>query len=179
MASFVKAIPTILKHEGGWVNNANDPGGATKYGISLRFLKENKLDLDGDGDIDADDVKGLTTDRATMLYYDWFWVPGRFELVKDQLVATKLFDMGVNMGPRQGWRLAQKACNKYGLNLTVDGLVGPQTMLAVNALEPTNYIKTLCDTQKEFYDAIIVQNPKLEEFRKGWYYRAGWPLTHV
>lgn len=176
MSSFYTAIPIILKHEGGWVDNKNDPGGATKYGISLRFLKEHALDLDGDGDIDADDIKGLSVPAATVLYYDWFWVPGRFELIKDQQTATKLFDMGVNMGTRQGWRLAQRACNRYGLNITEDGLVGPQTMKAVNSLEPVNFVKTVCAVQAEFYEALIAQKPTLAEFRFGWMYRAKWPF---
>lgn len=175
MATFGKAINVILQHEGGWVNNVNDPGGATNYGISLRFLKEHNLDLDGDGDIDADDIRGLSVAKATVLYYDWFWMPGRFELVKDQILGTKLFDMGVNMGNTQAWRLAQRAANKYGCNLDVDGLVGPRTMQAINSLDPDHFTHTVCDTQKEFYDAIIVKNPKLEEFRKGWYRRASWP----
>jgi len=39
MSTFETAWPTILRHEGGYCNNANDLGGPTKYGLSLRWLK--------------------------------------------------------------------------------------------------------------------------------------------
>jgi len=33
---FLKAVEMVLAHEGGYVNDPNDPGGETKYGISKR-----------------------------------------------------------------------------------------------------------------------------------------------
>ena len=58
MGCFSKAITVILKHEGGFSNHSSDPGGATNYGISLRWLKSEGLygDLDDDGDVDIDDI---------------------------------------------------------------------------------------------------------------------------
>ncbi len=63
MSNFEKAVEKVLEHEGGYVDHKNDPGGATNYGISLRFVKQSTgidLDVDGDGDIDADDIKAMT-----------------------------------------------------------------------------------------------------------------------
>ena len=72
MSHFDTAIKKVLKHEGGYVDHKNDPGGATKYGISLRFIKQSNtdLDLDNDGDIDADDIKEMTEDKAKEIYKD-------------------------------------------------------------------------------------------------------------
>ena len=50
MSHFDTAIKKVLKHEGGYVDHKNDPGGATKYGISLRFIRQSNTDLDLDGD---------------------------------------------------------------------------------------------------------------------------------
>ena len=61
MSSFLAAIDTVLLHEG-IGGDAQDPGGPTHYGISLRFLKTlDELEQDGflggdrnhDGKIDA------------------------------------------------------------------------------------------------------------------------------
>lgn len=48
MRPFEDFVKVILKHEGGYVDHPNDPGGATKYGISLRFLQKNGIDLNLD-----------------------------------------------------------------------------------------------------------------------------------
>jgi hypothetical protein len=58
--NFERAMSFTGKWEGGFVNDPKDPGGATKYGISLRFLRDlapELGDVDGDGDVDADDVR--------------------------------------------------------------------------------------------------------------------------
>src|SRR3990172_7239404 len=105
MAFFDLAIPVILEHEGGYANNVHDPGGVTKYGISFRFIKKLFIDIDLDGDIDADDIKGLKVDQAKDLYWTFFWYPGGFDRITEQESATKIFDAAVNMGPKQANKL--------------------------------------------------------------------------
>ena len=49
----------IVDREGGYVNDPDDPGGATKFGVTIGTLRQLGLDLDGDGDVDIDDYRGL------------------------------------------------------------------------------------------------------------------------
>jgi len=177
MANFNLAIPHILEHEGGYVNNKRDPGGATKYGISLRYLqKRGDLlgDFDGDGDVDADDIAAMTRPMALQVYEAAFWTPNRFRDVKSQLLATKIFDMAVNMGSKQAWKLAQRSMTANGHPCTDDGVVGPKTIAALNALEKVDWavLITLREMQKNFYEGIMTSKPDLRVFELGWFRRA-------
>lgn len=76
MASFNKPHAFTAKWEGGYCNDPDDPGGATNYGISLRWLKSlglNQGDIDRDGDIDASDIRALSKEQAAALFKEKFW----------------------------------------------------------------------------------------------------------
>lgn len=168
MANFDDALKVILIHEGGskFTDNPNDPGGATKYGISLRFLKEQGVDIDHDGDIDADDVKNLTEADEERLYGAFFWAPMHCDSFA-QPVASKLVDVAVNVGTRRGTILAQQAACVHP-----DGLLGPQTIRGIIAMPPALFIENLCRMQQDFYEGIVAKNPKSAEFLEGWKVRA-------
>lgn len=84
--NFQIALKFVLKHEGGYVNDPDDPGGETKYGISKRAYPN-------------EDIKNLTRERAEFLYKRDYWdIPG-FDLDNfPQDVAVVLFNVAVNMG---------------------------------------------------------------------------------
>lgn len=173
MASFDIAIKTILRNEGGYVNHRNDPGGATNWGISLRFLRDNKEynlgDVDKDGDLDEKDIRDLSVMSARSIYSNYFWKPFSYNRINSTLVATKIFDMAVNMGPTQAHKLVQRAVNTLSPNpLVVDGQFGPKTLAAVNSLDPETIRDQIRKYQLGFYEQIIKANPKLEVFRNGW-----------
>ena len=183
MGKFDWAVECVLHHEGGWVNNPNDPGGATNFGISLRYLQSigdldgdglPDGDLDGDGDVDVDDIRNATREDAIQLYKNGFWIPNKCDSIISGLVATKIFDMSVNMGSKQAWKIAQRSANKLGAALTVDGLVGTNTLTAVNSYLDRDYelLAVLRDRQANFYETIIERKPSLAEFRLGWRRRA-------
>jgi len=175
MSSFDFALPVILAHEGGWSDNPRDPGGATKYGISLRFLRAQGIDLDMDGDVDADDVRALSPQHAAALYRARFWDAEGYGRIVDQQVATKVCDMSVNMGPRRAHRLCQRALNECGERLEVDGVLGPDTVDAVNRTEARELLLELCAEQTAYYTTLAEVKPALAVFLVGWTRRARWP----
>ncbi|MDF2866609.1 MAG: hypothetical protein K0S11_79 [Gammaproteobacteria bacterium] len=177
MAEFERAIPSILQHEGGYVNDAVDPGGATNYGISLRYLKGlgNEIgDLNKDGVIDGSDIKTMTQQEAMAIYRRDWWDQYKYGLITDQRVATKVFDMAVNMGGGQAHKLLQRACNqvcKQAL-LSVDGVLGIKTLTQVNRLPSDILLVALREQMANFYRGLVQQKPALAKFLRGWLNRA-------
>lgn len=177
MSRFDYAVDCVLHHEGGFVDHKNDPGGATNFGISLRYLQGQSIidgDFDGDGDVDADDIRAMTRDDARKAYKVGFWIPNRIQDIKSSLIATKVFDMAVNMGGKQAWKLVQRSCTKLGVVLSDDGIAGPKTLYAVNSLLAEDYIllREIRKQQMEFYEGLVSKKPKLSVFALGWFRRA-------
>lgn len=182
MARFEVAIETVLRHEGFYSNDAADPGGATKYGVSLRFLQslgEDLGDVDRDGDIDIEDIKALTLKGATAIYRREWWDKYLYAEIRDESLATKVLDLSINMGAGQAHKLVQAAANraKPGL-LTVDGKLGSKSFLAINSLPPEILLRLIADEAAGFYVKLTltrIRNMGVEEggkYLRGWIRRA-------
>ena len=179
MAKFEDAIDYVLDNEGGYAEHPSDPGGPTFWGISLRYLKGKgeKGDIDGDGDIDADDVRALTKAEAIEFYRKDFWDKLKLEKLKAQAVACRVFDMAVNMGPRGAVKIAQRAYNgltegNEGERLKLDGKLGPKTRKALDSIDPVEMMAALRKYHADFYRDLVKRNPKLKVFLIGWLRRA-------
>lgn len=134
MALFKLFLPTLLAHEGGYVDHPLDPGGATKYGIILTNWMKYGRDVDNDGDIDKEDLKKITPEDAAKIYKDRFWDKIRASEIVNQDVANIVFDMYVN-ATSIAIPLLQYILNQnYGKNLAIDGAIGPKTLEAVNSV---------------------------------------------
>jgi len=182
MADFIKALPTIFLHEGRYVDNKSDPGGATNYGISLRFLiKTGDLDLDGwrdgdinhDGVIDAEDIKALTKERAGNMYRLYFWDKNGYENISDQKIATKVFDLAVNMGSYAAHKVVQRATRSaVGVQIIEDGAMGQKTFRAIEMCKPEILMAAIKSEAAGVYRSIVEKKPNLEVFLKGWLNRS-------
>jgi len=179
MTIFNHAVGVVLKHEGGYINHRSDPGGATNYGISLRFLHARgeldgieEFDIDGDGDIDADDIKALSVQDARGIYFRYWWSKYNYHLLLDMDIATKIFDMSVNMGSRQSHKLAQRAARADGRLLKDDGLLGPKSFKGLNGCNPDILLGALRVQCECFYKSLINNKPEFKVFEAGWLVRA-------
>lgn len=150
MAKFEDAIGTILENEGGLVQNPNDPGGLTNFGISQKSYPNL-------------DIKNLTREQAAEIYQRDFW---QFDGVASQPVATKIFDSVVNMG-HAAIKIAQRL-----VNVVDDGDWGPNTEKAVNLQDPYTFISRYRIGLIQHYLDIVKVNPADAEFLTGWLRRA-------
>jgi len=177
MSDFDEAIGTVLAHEGGLVDDPDDPGGITNYGISLRFLRATGDlllgDVDGDGDIDAEDVRELTPEGAARLYRVHFWDIQGYGRIADQGVAAKVLDTAVNLGPAEANAILQRAVDlTENAGLVDDGVLGPKTLAAVDAADPGRLLEAMRRLQASFYEDLAARRPKLAKYLKGWLRRA-------
>lgn len=170
---FTKALEVVLKHEGAFCNNKDDPGGATNMGVSLRLLKTAGMDIDLDGSIDIQDIKKLTPKNAAEIYHRLWWERYRYDKIYNLGVAIKIFDLAVNMGAMQAHKLIQRAINALGTStVKVDGIFGMGTIQALNFIDSVGLSIQLIDTIRneggKFYTGLVNKNPKLKVFYKGW-----------
>jgi lysozyme family protein len=130
--NFTKCLAVVLKHEGGFVNNRRDPGGATKYGITRRVLRRWR-----GTPVSVADVRRLRKREAAGIYRWWYWRP----VWGDDLPAgvdLVVFDYAVN----SGWKRAVKALQRSA-GARADGYVGPKTLAAVRRAGAKRVIRRL------------------------------------
>jgi lysozyme family protein len=121
----------IVAREGGYVNDPDDPGGATNYGVTIGTMRRLGLDLTGDGVVSAQDVARLTRTQAVEIFVEHYFVTPRLEALPEELQPS-VFDMYVNAGSN-AVRLLQRLLRDMGLEISVDGVIGPQTIRAAHA----------------------------------------------
>lgn len=179
MATFEAAIPIILAHEGGWVSDPDDRGGETNFGISTLIIEREGITNEQLGlppGRPAGWMKPMKVGAANFLYRHLFWDKYHYDQVSDQLVATKIFDCGVNCGPTQAHKLAQRAASACGHAVTDDGNLGPKSVAAINACDPKAFMLAMKTQMEGYYEAIIKNRPANAKFRNNWMKRAAWGL---
>lgn len=173
---FEAAHAHVAKWEGGFFDHPNDPGGVTMYGVSLMFLKSLGLiegDIDGDGDIDRDDVLAMTKDTAKGIFRRHFWEkPRAGEL--PPLVAVAYYDLAVNAGTGRAAIVLQEGinvlCPKAIAKLAPN--VGPLTRAYSKQLAATGresaLVSAYLDRRENWYRRLAAAKPNSAAFLKGW-----------
>ncbi|MDE4131646.1 holin-associated N-acetylmuramidase [Phaeobacter sp. QD34_3] len=120
----------IVDREGDYVNDPDDPGGATKFGVTIHTLRRLGLDLTGDGQVGLADVKALSREQAVEIFVkEYFERPGLHRLPHS--LQDSVFDMYVNAGSN-AIRILQRLLVQMGYDAAVDGVMGPQTAAAAH-----------------------------------------------
>lgn len=128
----VRAIAAdIVAREGGFVNDPDDPGGATNHGVTLATLSRLRLDLTRDGQVTAGDVRALTSAQAIDIFVEHYFRRPRIAELPTLLHST-VFDMYVNAGAN-AVRILQRLIRDMRIEVAVDGVIGPQTIAAAHA----------------------------------------------
>ncbi|MBL4751943.1 MAG: peptidoglycan-binding protein [Amylibacter sp.] len=120
----------IVRREGGYVNDPDDPGGATNFGVTIHTMRRLGLDLTGDGKITAADVKALTIKQATDIFKKHYFYRPKIDQLPQALQAS-VFDMQVNAGGN-AIKVLQRLLRRFGEDVIMDGVLGPQSLRAAH-----------------------------------------------
>jgi len=177
---FEDAVNFVLAKEGGFVNTPNDSGGATNFGISLRFLQSISQERLRKYGIFCEptihDIEMLTLEKAKEIYKGEFWDVTDFAAIGYWKLRRYVFDMAVNHGVNQAVKILQRATwgatEMYGL-LADDGIMGKKTLARVNTMCGTplfrdRLISSICTERAGFYRMLAEIRPKDRENLHGW-----------
>ena len=163
MADVNKLAPYILKWEGGFVDHKADKGGATNMGVTIATWRQNGYDKDGDGDIDVVDLKLLTKqDVINRVLKPHYWDRWKADQIASQPIANILVDWVWGSG-KWGIIIPQRL-----LGVEADGIVGQQTITAVNKQSPADLFARIKTARITFLNDIVKNNPSQRVFLKGW-----------
>jgi len=151
--NFQRALPLVLKHEGGFSDHPKDPGGATNRGVTLatfrRYVKP-------DGTVA--ELKAITDAQIATVYYRGYWAEANAAALPSG-VDYAVFDFAVNSGPARAVKFLQAV-----LGVAQDGRVGPKTIEAAQAADAGAVIARLCNDRL----AWLKRLPTWATFGKGW-----------
>jgi lysozyme family protein len=165
MTNFEIALKKVLGIEGGYVNNPNDPGGKTNYGITEGLAKKYGYD-----------ISSLTKENAIEIYRKEFWEKPHFNLIEDTNIATELFEFGVNAGSKIAVKVLQRAFNLFHKDnlLKEDGILGKITAGKINNYKhPKSLYSAMNILQGMYYiglaegDSLVIENIKSHETKEG------------
>ncbi|WOD19854.1 glycoside hydrolase family 108 protein [Paraburkholderia kirstenboschensis] len=147
MTSFDDAFNALIGNEGGYSNNAADPGGETMWGVTARVARASGY---------AGAMRELPRDTAKAIAKKLYWDPLRLDEL-DQRVAFQIFDANYNGGHPVIWMQGAAGAK-------VDGLIGPATIAAVQATDPLRFILRWNALRLTYFTSLNTW----QTFGKGW-----------
>ncbi|MBW7055795.1 peptidoglycan-binding protein [Paracoccus bogoriensis] len=180
MKSVEEIAREIVRREGGFVNDPDDPGGATNFGVTIGTMRSLGLDLNKDGRIDVQDVRALTRAQAEQILVEHYFRRPRLGELPVALQPS-LFDMYVNAGTN-AVKILQRLITRMGFAAKDDGIVGPLTIAAARAAAeaaPDHLADAYGIARRNYYYALADQRPASRKFARtksggkgGWITRA-------
>jgi len=180
MVNINEITDEIIRREGGFVNDADDPGGATNYGVTIGTLKRLGLDINADGRINTRDVRALSRAQAADIFKKQYFEAPKIGMLPAPLQPT-VYDMYVNSGAN-AVKILQRLLGEFGFSTLADGAIGPNTArmaeLAI-AEAPEYLVDAYGIARRNYYYGLADARPTLRKFARrrdggkgGWIIRA-------
>ena len=170
----------IVAREGGFVNDPDDPGGATNHGVTIHTMRGLGLDLTGDGRVSEEDVRALSRGQAVDIFIRHYYQRPRIAELPAEIQAS-VFDMYVNAGAN-AVKILQRLLREMGYAVAVDGAIGPQTIGAARDAarpDPLALRDAYGVARRNYYFRLADQRPASRKYARtraggkgGWIRRA-------
>lgn len=170
----------IVNREGGYVNDPDDPGGATNFGVTIHTIRRLGIDLDRDGSVTAQDVRLLTRAQAIEIFITYYFEKPLIAQLQHALQAS-VFDMYVNAGGN-AVKILQNLLGEMGYDVAVDGALGPQSLAAAVAAyrsAPDHLVDAYGIARRNYYFRLADRRPASRKYARtrngekgGWIKRA-------
>lgn len=170
----------IVAREGGFVNDPDDPGGATNHGVTIGTMRQLGIDLTGDGRVTEADVRALPRAKAVDIYVEHYFDKPGISRLPEPLQAS-VFDMNVNAGSN-AIKILQRLVSRLGFPCADDGAIGPKTIAAVDAAfarNPDGLADLYGVARRDYYYALGDARPASRKYARrrdggkgGWITRA-------
>jgi lysozyme family protein len=184
MANVEKFVPILIQNEAsiilldgetneslferarakGWSNHKKDRGGETMIGVTLKtytaYCKKNGLKTP-----DANALKNIPYKHWVAILKEMYWDVAKADRYDNQSVANIIVDWCYNSGTKV-LRNVQEI-----VGADVDGVVGNQTIAAINEKDQYGLFERLKIERLKYYDDIIRKDPSQACFQTGWYNR--------
>ena len=170
----------IVAREGGFVDDPDDPGGATNFGVTIGTMRRLGIDLNHDGHVDSRDVRALTAAQAVDIYVQHYFVTPRIAELP-QVLHASVFDMYVNAGSN-AIKVLQRLLTQMGFSCRPDGVIGPVTIAAAKAAfdqAPDHLADANAIARRNYYYALGDARPASRKYclrrdggKGGWITRA-------
>lgn len=171
MASFNKVdLDELSRHEGGFVNHPNDPGGATNRGVTINVW--NAVAAQKGWTQGVEGLKKITQDQWVTVAREAFWKGMKLDSVDNQAIANAIFHITWGSGPKNSAFIVQKALNDVGIPVGVDGLWGPETRGGIAKASPAKLLDAIKNRHYAYLDYITQTGSSLNVFREGLLNRA-------
>jgi lysozyme family protein len=152
--NFGLSLGYVLRSEGGYVNDPQDPGGATNEGVTQHQYDIWRIAHHQE----TRSVRFIDPNEVEAFYKAWYWdkVVGN---ILPSGVDYCVFDCAVNSGPHRAAEWLQEA-----VGALPDGQIGQKTMAAVAATDPEHIIEMVCNERLAFLETL----PTWHHFGNGW-----------
>lgn len=168
---FDRVLPVVLEFEGGYVNDPDDPGGATNKGVIQSTYDSYRKARS----LPAVSVKYITDAEVYDIYKGIYIASGAEKIdLSFPWTAAAMFDTAVNMGDGIARRLLQKALNELREDrpiLSVDGIIGQKTIRELYRHKDDEVLLEFLKQRKNRYEHLFINNPKLLKWKSSYWHR--------
>lgn len=146
-------VEALMRVEGGYSNHKADPGGPSRFGVTIPALS----DWRGEP-CNAEDVSSLTEEEATSIMIAKYWQVMRGDQLPSGLDCYAA-DFAYNSGPARAARVLQEL-----VGTQADGFIGPKTIEAVRKRKPLDLLLAYHDARMQF----LLSLDTWDTFGRGW-----------